>query len=325
MKAYSQLSLDERYILAGLKARRVPVLQIAKLMGRHPSTIYRETSRNLRPSGFYAASVADSYAKARCHSSRRGSHYGEQQWALIVRLLRQQWSPEQISGTLRALGVVSISAKTIYRMIRKRREKGDLLYRQLRICSKLRKKSYRSEDYCGRLKGKRPISERPQAANERTEVGHWEADTVMGANQHECILTVVERKTGFAQMAKIRRRSAREVNTALAKIIAANRSLFRTITFDNGTEFHSYKKLEKRFGVTCYFATPHSPWERGTNENFNGLVRQYFPKRSTLADVGDAKLAFFSHLLNTRPRKRHGFKSPQEVLYGCASISHLVG
>ena len=325
MKGYSQLSLEERYTLAVLKARGVPIRQIAQQMGRHTSTLYRELSRNRRPTGSYAASVAQGYSMARLHRERRGTHFTQEQWNLVFRLINQQMSPEQVSGALASLGVLTISFKTIYRRIHRMRSKGNLLYRQLRISSKLRKKCYRTEDYRGRLKGKRPISERPAEANNRSELGHWEADTVMGSNPRECILTLVERKSGFAQMAKIRRRSAKEVTAALARIIGANRSLFKTITFDNGTEFHSYKKLEQRFGITCYFAAPHHPWERGSNENFNGLLRQYFPKGSTLATVGDAKLAFFSHRLNTRPRKRHGFKSPQEVLYGCASISHLLG
>lgn len=325
MKGYSQLSLEEGYHLAALKARGVSIRQIAQQMGRHPSTLYRELGRNPRPTGCYTASVAHGYSRARLHRERRGSHFSQEQWQLVFKLINLQLSPEQISGTLADLGVLQISAKTIYRKINYLRSKGNLLYRQLRISSKLRKKCYRTEDYRGRLKGKRPISERPPEANDRSEIGHWEADTVMGSNPKECILTLVERKSGFAQMAKIRRRSVKEVTAAMARIISANRSLFKTITFDNGTEFHGYKKLESRFGVTCYFAAPHHPWERGSNENFNGLLRQYFPKGSTLSNVGNAKLAFFSHRLNTRPRKRHGFKSPQELLYGCASVSHLLG
>ena len=324
MKTYSQLSLKERYTLALLKARGVSIPFIANALGRHPSTLYRELSRNLRPSGRYAAFVAHSYATARNHRCHRGSRYTQEQWNLVFELLYQQWSPEQISAVLRQQGKLVISSATIYRMIKKDRRRGGEIFKVLRIYPKRRRKRYRSEDYRGRLKGKRPISERPAGANDRSVFGHWEADTVMGADRFECVLTLVERQTGYAQLAKIRHRTAREVTAALGRIIALQPDLFKTITFDNGTEFHSYKRLERRFPITCYFAAPHHPWERGSNENFNGLLRQYLPKGSSMAYIGDRKLDGFCHRLNTRPRKRHGFKSPQEVLYGSTPVSHLV-
>ncbi|HVZ17601.1 MAG TPA: IS30 family transposase [Terriglobales bacterium] len=324
MRQYSQLSLQERYTLATLKARGVSIPFIAGALGRHPSTLYRELSRNVRPSGRYAAFVGHSYATARNHRCHRGSRYSQEQWNLVFDLLYQEWSPEQISAVLRQQGSLVISAATIYRMIKKDRRRGGEIFKVLRIYPKRRRKRYRSEDYRGRLKGKRPISERPPGANDRSEFGHWEADTVMGADKFECVLTVVERQTGYAQLAKIRHRTAREVTAALGRIIAVQPELFKTITFDNGTEFHSYKRLERRFLVTCYFAAPHHPWERGSNENFNGLLRQYLPKGTSMAYIGDRKLEGFCHRLNTRPRKRHGFKSPQEVLYGSTPVSHLV-
>lgn len=315
MKTYSQLSLDERYTLAILKARGVSIPFIAGALRRHPSTLYRELSRNLRPSGRYAAFVAHSYATARNHRCHRGSQFSDEQWQLVVSLLRRRWSPEQVSAVLRQQHRLSISFKTIYRMLAKDRRKGGFLYLDMRILSNPVRKHYRSVDYRGRLKGRRPISERPTGAQDRSEFGHWEADTVMGGDRFECVLTMVERKTGYAQTAKVRHRTAAETNKAIGRIINANPGWFKTITFDNGTEFHSYKKLERRFGITCYFAAPHHPWERGSNENFNGLLRQYLPKRTSMYNIGDAKLARISNELNTRPRKRYGFKSPQEVLY----------
>jgi IS30 family transposase len=160
------------------------------------------------------------------------------------------------------------------------------------------------------------ISDRPEAINARSEFGHWEADTVMGKDKHQCILTLVERKTGLARIAKLNNRTAKLVLRALARIISKEPHLFKTITFDNGTEFHSYKELERRFNVICYFANPHHPWERGSNENFNGLLRQYLPKGQPLDYIGEVKLDVICRRLNTRPRKRLGFISPQEVTYG---------
>jgi IS30 family transposase len=297
---------------------------IALYLGRHISTLYRELRRNLRPSGRYAAFVAHSYATARNHECHRGSQFSDSQWDRVKVLLAEDLSPDQVANVLCLTGEFSISVPTIYRMIRRDRRRGGKLFKRLRIYPKQRRKRYRSVDYRGRLKGKRPISERPQGAQDRSEFGHWEGDTVMGAGHSECILTLVERKTGLARTAKIRRRTAAQTNSALGRILAAEPHLFKTITFDNGTEFHSYQRLEAKFPITCYFAAPHHPWERGSNENFNGLLRQYFPKRSSLASIGDTKINRICEKLNKRPRKRLGYKSPQEVVYDLFRFSHLV-
>ncbi len=324
MSQYSQLSMDERYILSSDLARGCSISQIAQKLGRHPSTLYREKKRNLRPSGRYAAFVAHSYATARNHRCHRGSHYTAEQWAEVEKLLRLQWSPQQIAGVLAMTGRFKISWPTIYRRIRKDRLHGGRLFTELRIMPKRRRKRYRSVDYRGRLKDKRPISERPPEAQDRSEFGHWEGDTVMGSNKFECVVTLVERKLGLARTGKVLHRTAAQVNAAISKIIAAEPLLFKTITFDNGTEFHSYKKLEKKFGIKCYFAAPHHPWERGSNENFNGLLRQYLPKGVSLDYFGDKKIARICNRINNRPRKRLGYKSPQEVLCELLRPSHLL-
>jgi IS30 family transposase len=212
-------------------------------------------------------------------------------------------------------GLYSISFQTIYRVIRIDRRRGGFLFKDLRVVPKRRRKRYRSLDSRGVLRGKRLIDTRPLYINNRKEYGHWEADTVMGKDKHQCFLTLVERKSGYNRIAKLQNRTAKNVTKAMIEIIAKEPDLFKTITFDNGTEFHSYKVLEDMFGVVCYFANPHAPWERGCNENFNGLLRQYFPKRTPLNYIGDIKTQFVSEQLNNRPRKRLGYKTPQEVLY----------
>lgn len=324
MKKYSQLSLEERYTLARGLAKRESMKTIALTLDRHISTVYRERKRNLRPSGYYAASVAHSYATARNHQCHRGSIFSLQDWDIVKKQLNEQWSPEQISHVLATQGTCQISISTIYRMIIRDRKRGGIIYKQLRIMPKRRRKRYATEDYRGRLKGKRSIQERPIEAQERSEFGHWEADTVMGSNRFECALTLVERKYGFAQTAKIQHRNASETYSALVKLISKNPHHYKTITFDNGTEFHSYKKLEKRFNVMCYFAAPHHPWERGSNENFNGLLRQYMPKGASMKNIGDARMEYFCKKLNDRPRKRLGYKSPQEMIDAHVKDSHLL-
>lgn len=313
---YTQLSQDERYYISRMRAKKVSFSQIARDLGRAKSTVIREFNRNQRPSGRYAAFVAHSYATARRRRSRRGSHFPAEYWQLIFSLLQEKWSPEQIADHLKANGLFSISFQSIYRVIRIDRRRGGFLFTNLRIMPKPRRKCYGSLDSRGVLRGKRPISERPSYINDRLEFGHWEGDTVMGRDKHQCFLTLVERKSGFNRTVKLKNRTAKNVTRALIALISAEPNMFKTITFDNGTEFHSYKVIEDMFGVTCYFANPHAPWERGCNENFNGLLRQYFPKGFSLNYIGKAKTHFVSEQLNNRPRKRLGFKTPKEVLYG---------
>jgi len=310
---YSQLSKEERYFLSSLLARGASIPSIAKELGRSPSTLYRELKRNLRPTGYYAACVAHSYATARRRRSKRGSHFPKQCWDMILKLINQQWSPEQIACHLRRTTAYHISFQSIYRWIRKDRKHGGSIFKNLRIMPKPRRKRYRNDDSRGVLRGKRLISDRPDRINNRLEFGHWEADTVMGKDKHQCILTLVERKTGLSKVAKLPNRTARLTTAALSKIIAAQPDSFKSITFDNGTEFHSYKTLEVKFPLICYFAFPHHPWERGCVENFNGLLRQYVPKGSSLSNLSSQKLNSICCRLNSRPRKRLGFISPKEA------------
>jgi transposase, IS30 family len=318
MKTYTQLSRDERYYISSQRARKVSFSQIARDLGRSTSTITRELKRNLRPTGLYAAFVAHSYATARRRSTRRKSHFPPECWMLIYSLLEEKLSPEQIADHLEALGQYTISYQSIYRIIRIDRRKGGFLFKNCRVIPKRRRKRYGSIDSRGILQGKRFISERPEYINNRSEFGHWEGDTVMGKDRHQCFLTLVERKSGLNRIVKLKNRTAKNVTQALIKLITEEPDSFKSITFDNGTEFHSYKAIEDMFGITCYFANPHHPWERGSNENFNGLLRQYFPKGSSLNYIGNCKTQFVSNQLNDRPRKRLGFKSPKEVFYAFA-------
>jgi transposase, IS30 family len=318
MKSYTQLSKDERYYISSQRARKVSFSQIAKDLGRATSTVTREFKRNLRPSGRYAAFVANSYAVARRRRSRSKSHFPPECWILIYSLLEEKLSPEQISDRLASLDLYMISFQSIYRVIRIDRRRGGFLFKNCRVIPKRRRKRYGSIDFRGVLQGKRRISERPDYINNRSEFGHWEGDTVMGKDKHQCFLTLVERMSGLNRMVKLKNRSAKNVTKALISLISAEPNLFKSITFDNGTEFHSYKILEDMFGIVCYFANPHHPWERGSNENFNGLLRQYFPKGKSLSNIGPVKTRSVSDQLNNRPRKRLGFKSPKEVAYANA-------
>lgn len=310
---HAQITLEERYAIMAFKRQRLSIRAIARELGRSPSTISRELRRNRRPSGLYNPDVAHSYTVARRKRSRRNTHFSRDEWILVEHLVCLDWSPEQVAGWLKLHGVLSISHETIYLRVWRDKYAGGDLWRHMRQATKKRRKRYRSHDSRGRLAGKRHISERPPEVETRQVEGHWEIDSIMGDDHgRHSALTIVERKTGFLQMGKLVRHCAADAAARTIEIIDRQPSRFKTITADNGTEFHSYGLIEKATGVPFYFATPHHSWERGTNENTNGLIRQYLPKRTSMAHIDQADLDAIAKKLNTRPRKRLGFRTPEE-------------
>jgi IS30 family transposase len=181
--------------------------------------------------------------------------------------------------------------------------------------SNQRRKRYRGPDSRGVLPGKRHISERPGEVELRQRIGHWEGDTVMGSDLRHCVLTLVERKTGFAIIKKLKARNKEEVTLAATKAIRSHCRQFKTLTLDNGTEFHDYAVLEERFPVKVYFATPYHSWERGSNENFNGLLRQYLPRGMCMRSITQAQCDHIADDLNYRPRKRLQFRTPADLYH----------
>jgi transposase, IS30 family len=314
LNKYQQLSQEERYTITYLLKRKSSHAQIARELNRSPSTIARELGRNRNThDNKYRAEVANGYAIARRRRERRGSHFSQLQWNIVVKLVKKDWSPEQIVDHLKNHQTFTMSHETIYQYILYDKKHGGDLYKHLRIMPKRRRKRYNSRDSRGILPGKRHISTRPAIVETREELGHWEGDTVIGRDRRHCILTLVERKSGFVVIKKIKAKTTAEVSAAAIRSIRKHNRKFKTITFDNGTEFHGYKKIEEKFPILCYFATPYHSWERGTNENLNGLIRQYIPKRSCMRNISQSRCDWIAHRLNTRPRKRHGFKTPQEV------------
>ena len=235
--------------------------------------------------------------------------------------LRQQWSPEQTAGWLRRKAQLSISHGTIYRYVWRDRKQGGSLYLHLRCSPKQRRKRYGSYDSRGRLAGKRPLSERPAGAQHRSRVGHLEADTVIGnLSDRHCVLTLVDRKTGYVMIGKLETRTVEAANRRAIRMINNAARPTRTVTADNGTEFHGYKTIEAATGSRFYFAAPYHSWERGTSENTNGLIRQYLPKRQSMARVTQRHCSRIAQTLNNRPRKRLGFRTPKECYENISTI-----
>ena len=314
MTRYRQLTSGERHELSALRKQGYRPAEIARALGRNRSTIGRELRRNSRKDGGYRPSTADDLARWRRSRSRRNQRVSDDDWRIVEAQIREDWSPEQVAGRLRADSLVSISHETIYLRIWANKKRGGTLHTHLRGAPKKRRKRYGRYDSRGRLAGKRPISERPPDAHNRARVGHWEIDTVLGsvADKH-CIVTLVERTVGFTLIAKLSARNVAELNRATIRLIEQSPLPVLTITADNGTEFHGYKAIESATGVQFFFATPHHSWERGTNENTNGLIRQYLPKRMSMARVSHTDCARIAEKLNHRPRKRYNFRTPWEA------------
>ena len=312
--AYHQITLFERVLIQDYLRQGKSALDIAMQLGRHRSTIYREVERNScsRTDGSYRFQQADSAAHTRRSRSRRNCRLTDQDWDLVEALLKQEdWSPEQIAGRMALEGRLQICHETIYRHVWNDKRHGGLLHTHLRQATKQRRKRHGTYDSRGRLAGKRPIEERPAAADNRSRVGHWEADTVLGDGK-PCVVTLVERKTGYVEIGKLNARTSEELSRRTIQLILRQPKAVRTITADNGTEFHRYADIERVTDARFYFATPHHAWERGTNENTNGLIRQYLPKRQGMASITQHDCNHVARKLNRRPRKRLGYKTPEE-------------
>jgi IS30 family transposase len=277
---YTQITVAERYTLARLRQHGYPMALIARLLGRHRSTVYREVRRNAtRYDGGYRSELADSYARTRRSHSRRNRRFSPTDWAQVHARLRERWSPEQIAGRFRRERRLGISHETIYRHIWADKRAGGSLHTHLRGARKQCRKRYGHYDSRGRLAGKRPITARPTIVEARGRIGDWEADTLLGPEgNHHCVLSLVERKTGYLVLGKLPARTVAAVNRRAIALLRQQPHPVHTLTCDTGTEFHGYAHLEAATHARCYFATPHHAWERGTNENTNGLIRQYLPK-----------------------------------------------
>jgi transposase, IS30 family len=317
MKNYIQITLADRYTIYHHKKQGTSNAEIARILGRHRSTIDRELKRNKCPShGYYVVEKADSYARSRRSRSRRNTHFSDDDFMQVKRLIEKKWSPEQVSNYLAKQNILSISHETIYRYIWNDKSNGGSLWTHLRQSQKLRRKRYKAYDSRGRLANKRHISERPKSVETRRYKGHWEIDTVMGRGSKDCIVTLLERKSGFVLIGKLSDRTTASLNKRTLQLIKRDPNAFKTITADNGTEFHQYQRIEKTCSVKFYFANPYHSWERGSNENCNGLIRQYLPKGESMEKLSQKQCDAIALQLNRRPRKRHNYKTPEEVYYG---------
>lgn len=311
---YHHFTQEERVALAALKRTGLRPAVIARQLGKHRSTISRELLRNQAPnkSGYHATSARLLAAARRYRANQRCRKLvgNKQLRGKIERKLKnRQWSPEEIAGTLG-----NISHPTIYGWIYQQRP--DLKRHLRHHGSKWRRKHGTEERERQREEAKkRRIDDRPAVVERRSRLGDWEGDTVIGTDRKAAILTHVERKSGYVFLDKLERAFAQAVREKTRqRFVRLPRKYRRTITYDNGREFAKYEFIEKETKAKVYFAHPYSSWERGTNENTNGLLRQYIPKKTALTDVTQSELDRIAWLLNTRPRKRLNWRTPVQVL-----------
>ena len=311
---YKHLSREERYQIYSLRLAKQTISEIARLLGRHRSTISRELGRGRGLRG-YRAEQACSKASERAKKSRNARRVDAKVWADVSFYLGLQWSPEQIASKL------EVSHESVYLHVYANKAAGGQLHKNLRSQKPRRKRHLSGRDRRGQIPNRRPISERPEHIEQRRQVGHWEGDTVIGAAHKQAIVTLVERKSGFAVLAKVSNKTTDLVRRAIEIKLKPLCSRVKTLTVDNGKEFADHQAVDQALGIQTFFADPYCSWQRGSNENFNGLLRQYIPKRRRMETMSEEELTMIENRLNHRPRKRLGFKTPHEVFY--ASLNRV--
>lgn len=302
---YIQVTREERYQISALQKAGLKQSEIADVLNRSPSTISRELSRNRGKRGYRPKQAHIKSLERRAVNARQ---IDDATWQFAEEKLSLQWSPEQISGH------VYISPETVYQRVYADKRAGGLLWKNLR-CQKQRRKRYGKMDRRGIIPNRLSIEERPAIVEERKRIGDWEADTVIGKNHKQAIVTIVERKTGLTLIRKVKRKTAQAVSKAMVALLKPYRNWVHTITSDNGREFAGHEEIAEQLNADFYFAHPYSSWERGTNENTNGLIRQYFPKNRDFTTITQQEINTVMMRLNNRPRKRLGYLTPNQVFF----------
>jgi IS30 family transposase len=311
----SHLTQQQRYEISFRLQNKERPISIAQALGVHRSTICREIKRNKKPRGDYDAELAQSLSQKRLHSRHHYTVLTDDMRSRIDHLITQhQWSPEQISGRLRLLGEPTVSHETIYRYVwHEKRIWGKDLYKHLRHRGRRYNKrgsSYKSRGIPGRV----GIEERPPVVELRNRFGDLEMDTIIGKNKRSVIMTINDRESGFLIMRKLPSKEAEPLAHAAVNALRRIKNELHTITADNGSEFAKHQFIADMLGVKVFFARPYHSWERGANENTNGLIRQYFIKGSDFDPISEKQIKIVQKKINNRPRKRLGFYTPLEFI-----------
>jgi transposase, IS30 family len=316
---YSQLTAGERNQLYALRKAKLSMTEIANQLSRPRSTLYRELVRNTGGRG-YRPKQAQEFAEQRRTEKVQPSKMTPKTVAYIKAKLQLQWSPEQIAGYMKTDSNgpdFSVSHETIYQYVWDDKRDGGTLHTQLRQGHKKRRKRRGSKDSRGKIRNRVDIDQRPVVVEKRSRIGDWEADLVCGAGASGYLITLLDRVSRRVLIGYTQTKFADHVTAEILRLLKDG--AVETITFDNGKEFAGHEQIADELGCECYFAKPYHSWERGANENANGLIRQYFPKKMSFAGITVEQIVFVENRLNTRPRKCLGFKPPNTVYFSYAA------
>ena len=312
---YQQLTLEKRYQISALQKAGYNQKEVALEIGVHPSTISRELRRNRDIVRGYHPDLAE-IKRVQTESQKKKRFSLTKPIQRYIRAkLKQDWSPEQISGRMKKDKGVTVVHETIYRYIYANKANRGKLYKYLR--HKNKKYHKRSNDYQARgtIIDRVMIAKRPKIVEKKSRIGDWEIDTVVGKDHKGFLVTVVDRKSKFTMIKSVVSKHAEIVTQALIEMMTPVKNISHTITSDNGKEFAYHKQVSAALDTDFYFANPYYSWERGLNEHTNGLIRQYLPKKSTFLNVSKEKILMIQNRLNHRPRKVLGYKTPYEVFF----------
>ena len=310
---YTHLTEDERYQIKEWHDERVSQSEIAARLKRAPSTVSRELTRNMGERG-YRPRQAQLKAQDRKKNNHGQKRISIDIWAEIEEQLKLDHSPEQVCGSRKLNGLATASHESIYLYVYADKDAGGRLHKHLRCQKKKRKRYGNGGEKRGQIRNRKRISERPLIVEARSREGDWEGDTVQGKQESQSIVTLVERKTRFMVARKVVQRKADQVRNAIISGFACYDGLVHTITFDNGKEFALHDEIATALTTAIYFADPYASWQRGLNENHNGLLRQYIPKSISLDELTEEQLQDYVDKLNDRPRKCLGYQTPRQVM-----------
>jgi IS30 family transposase len=306
------LTQEQRYTISVMAQQGFAQNKIAEAIGKHKSTISRELLRNCdNRSCNYNYLLAQNKCEQRHKEKPKNKRFSKEVKQEVESLLRKDFSPEQVSGRLKLESIYSISHETIYQHVWNEKKKGGTLFTHLRRKGRKYRKRGNSKDTRGIIKDRITIDKRPKIVDRKRRFGDLEIDTIIGKNHKGAILTINDRVSSMVWIANLKGKNAQELASKTIEILSGYK-LAKTITADNGKEFAKHKIISEALGVDFYFADPYHSWQRGANENTNGLIRQYFPKGTSFENITDQDIMDVQNILNNRPRKKINFLTPHE-------------
>jgi transposase, IS30 family len=320
-KKRKHLTQDERWHIFMLNGSGNSLRSIARSLNRDPSVISRELKRNSIGSSYRPMKAHAQYCERKVNAASVPKVMTLELQAIIRSKLELLWSPVQISGRLKADNIASVSHESIYKMVWKAKKNGDELYKFLRHSGKKYNKRSGKDSGRGLIPNRVDIELRDKIVEEKSRIGDWEADTVIGANHKGSIVTLVDRMSKFSLFTLVPNKTKESVTQAIEKSLQGMKQNVQTITFDNGKEFAGHQELSRSLETLCFFAKPYHSWERGLNEHTNGLLRQFVPKKSDFGQLSQEDIDFVQNSLNNRPRKVLNYKTPAEIFFKHGSVA----